>query len=290
MLAAAIGVDRAVEADVGRAVAGEDRSCGCSIVTVVRRGATPSSASTWSSQSPSTTRSFRLKRVGVALRVAPRALDRTRPAWRECYAITRTNQEHLVSRRGASSRSIAAVPLASKPAEIHASAASSPAGSIRYKRFAALALDRAPVPPLRAPANAWSAPGARSACPSPALAIDRGAPSPSRSTSRSRVGSPSAANSRDAGSALRHSAQIFDLDRPSLRCSSEARSRAAARAGRRSPIRRSAAGFRRLRAASRNSTRVRGAVSGSSGTSAPGVHSKARRLGASTAVTHASHG
>jgi hypothetical protein len=47
---------------------------GCSIVTVVRRRATPSSASTWSSQSPSSTRSLRLKRVGMALRVAPRPL------------------------------------------------------------------------------------------------------------------------------------------------------------------------------------------------------------------------
>src|SRR5687767_6488134 len=48
---------------------------GFSIVTVVRRGAIPSSVSTLSSQSPSTTRSARLKRVvGVLLRVAPRAL------------------------------------------------------------------------------------------------------------------------------------------------------------------------------------------------------------------------
>src|SRR6476661_7859365 len=45
---------------------------GCSMVTVVRRLGTPSSASTWSSHSPSATRSWRLKRVGVALRVAPR--------------------------------------------------------------------------------------------------------------------------------------------------------------------------------------------------------------------------
>src|SRR3954470_24760028 len=44
----------------------------CSIVTVVRRLGTPSSASTWSSHSPSATRSLRLKRVGVELRVAPR--------------------------------------------------------------------------------------------------------------------------------------------------------------------------------------------------------------------------
>ena len=51
---------------------------GCSIVTVVRRFGTPSSASTWSSHSPSTMRSFKLKRVGVALRVAPRPwLDST---------------------------------------------------------------------------------------------------------------------------------------------------------------------------------------------------------------------
>src|SRR6185503_14217599 len=45
---------------------------GRSIVTVVRRFGTPSSASTWSSHSPSATRSLRLKRVGVGLRVAPR--------------------------------------------------------------------------------------------------------------------------------------------------------------------------------------------------------------------------
>src|SRR4051812_21520289 len=45
---------------------------GCSIVTVVRRLGIASSASTWSSHSPSSTRSFRLKRVGIALRVAPR--------------------------------------------------------------------------------------------------------------------------------------------------------------------------------------------------------------------------
>ena len=45
-----------------------------SIVTVVRRGGTPSNASTWSSQSGSTTCSFKLKRVDPALRVAPRAL------------------------------------------------------------------------------------------------------------------------------------------------------------------------------------------------------------------------
>src|SRR4029079_4338021 len=45
---------------------------GCSIVTVVRRFGTPSSASTSSSHSPSVARSLRLKRVGVALRVAPR--------------------------------------------------------------------------------------------------------------------------------------------------------------------------------------------------------------------------
>src|SRR3954462_11163444 len=45
---------------------------GRSIVTVVRRLGTPSSASTWSSHSPSTVRSWRLKRVGVGLRVAPR--------------------------------------------------------------------------------------------------------------------------------------------------------------------------------------------------------------------------
>src|SRR3982751_5882189 len=51
---------------------------GCSMVTVVRRFGTPSSASTWSSHSPSATRSWRLKRVGVRLRVAPRpSLDST---------------------------------------------------------------------------------------------------------------------------------------------------------------------------------------------------------------------
>src|SRR5918998_3011436 len=45
---------------------------GCSMVTVVRRFGTPSRASTVSSQSPSMWRCFRLKRVGVLLRVAPR--------------------------------------------------------------------------------------------------------------------------------------------------------------------------------------------------------------------------
>src|SRR6478672_5923859 len=43
-----------------------------SIVTVVRRGATSSSASTWSSQSPSTIWSLRLMRREVAFFVAPR--------------------------------------------------------------------------------------------------------------------------------------------------------------------------------------------------------------------------
>src|SRR5690348_6057344 len=66
---------------------------GRSIVTVVLRFATPSSASTWSSHSPSATRSFRLKRVGVGLCVAPRPwLDST--GMRGFYAahenITRT--------------------------------------------------------------------------------------------------------------------------------------------------------------------------------------------------------
>src|SRR6476620_1055481 len=66
---------------------------GRSMVTVVRRFGTPSSASTWSSHSPSTNRSLRLKRVGVGLRFAPRPLlDST--GMGECYAqdenITRT--------------------------------------------------------------------------------------------------------------------------------------------------------------------------------------------------------
>src|SRR5215216_3603916 len=70
---------------------------GCSMVTVVRRGVTPSSASTVSSQSPSVTRSFRLKRTGVALRVAPRPLiDST--GMRPCYAHPRTNQEQASER------------------------------------------------------------------------------------------------------------------------------------------------------------------------------------------------
>src|SRR5437764_7980261 len=69
---------------------------GCSMVTVVRRFGTPSSASTWSSQSPSATRSWRLKRVGVGLRVAPRPwLDST--GIPDIYAadenITRTQDE-----------------------------------------------------------------------------------------------------------------------------------------------------------------------------------------------------
>src|SRR4051812_23628580 len=66
---------------------------GCSIVTVVRRLGTPSSASTWSSQSPSSMRSFRLKRVGVELRVAPRpSFDSTGIAriYRAHRNITRT--------------------------------------------------------------------------------------------------------------------------------------------------------------------------------------------------------
>src|SRR6185437_2114084 len=45
---------------------------GRSIVTVVRRRGTPSSASTWSSHSPSSRCSFRLNLEGVGLRVAPR--------------------------------------------------------------------------------------------------------------------------------------------------------------------------------------------------------------------------
>src|SRR6478672_4709206 len=58
---------------------------GFSIVTVVRRGgAAPSRVSTSSSQSPSITRSFKLKRVGVALRVAPRALIDSMGMAREC--------------------------------------------------------------------------------------------------------------------------------------------------------------------------------------------------------------
>src|SRR5215211_8539061 len=64
---------------------------GCSIVTVVRRFGIPSSASTLSSQSPSTTRSFRLKRVGVRLRVAPRPLiDSTGMAPTYCVGENRT--------------------------------------------------------------------------------------------------------------------------------------------------------------------------------------------------------
>src|SRR5215210_1646885 len=71
---------------------------GCSTVTVVRRLGVPSSASTWSSHSPSTTRSLRLKRVGVGLRVAPRPwLDST--GTESDYAggenITRTNRSAL---------------------------------------------------------------------------------------------------------------------------------------------------------------------------------------------------
>src|SRR5215475_3372931 len=74
---------------------------GCSIVTEVRRFGTPSSASTWSSQSPSTTRSLRLKRVGVGLRVAPRPwLDST--GIRQGYAvqenITRTDERPAMNR------------------------------------------------------------------------------------------------------------------------------------------------------------------------------------------------
>src|SRR5438270_12427994 len=66
---------------------------GCSIVTVVRRLGTPSSASTWSSHSPSATRSWRLKRVGVGLRVAPRpSLDSTGmlPFYAGMENVTRT--------------------------------------------------------------------------------------------------------------------------------------------------------------------------------------------------------
>src|SRR6266498_3844971 len=63
---------------------------GRSMVTVVRRFGTPSNASTWSSHSPSSTRSFRLKRVGVGLRVAPRPwLDST--GMRRIY-IVRENE------------------------------------------------------------------------------------------------------------------------------------------------------------------------------------------------------
>src|SRR5215213_6927169 len=66
---------------------------GCSIVTVVRRGGTPSRASTVSSQSPSRARAFRLKRVGVGLRVAPRPrFDSTGMAhdYAERWNISRT--------------------------------------------------------------------------------------------------------------------------------------------------------------------------------------------------------
>src|SRR3954466_14728168 len=65
---------------------------GCSMVTVVRRFGRPSSASTVSSHSPSSTLSFRLKRVGVELRVAPRPLiDSTGIG--QIYAYARTKQE-----------------------------------------------------------------------------------------------------------------------------------------------------------------------------------------------------
>src|SRR5918993_3464730 len=69
---------------------------GCSMVTVVRRFGTPSSASTVSSQSPSIARSFRLKRVGVVLRVAPRPrIDSTGiPIW---YAGRGTYQEQMLA-------------------------------------------------------------------------------------------------------------------------------------------------------------------------------------------------
>src|SRR5690349_14242177 len=66
---------------------------GCSIVTVERRLGTPSSASTSSSHSPSAARSWRLKRVGVGLRVAPRpSLDSTgiQPFYASRENITRT--------------------------------------------------------------------------------------------------------------------------------------------------------------------------------------------------------
>src|SRR2546421_8429949 len=63
------------------------------MVTVVRRLGTLTSASTWSSHSPSATRSWRLKRVGVGLRVAPRpSLDSTgiQPFYASRENITRT--------------------------------------------------------------------------------------------------------------------------------------------------------------------------------------------------------
>src|SRR6476620_11214791 len=66
---------------------------GRSIVTVVRRVGTPSIAPTWSSHSPSDRRSIKLKRVGVALRVAPRPwFDSTGMA--KSYARRGTYQEH----------------------------------------------------------------------------------------------------------------------------------------------------------------------------------------------------
>src|SRR5436309_16029454 len=68
---------------------------GCSMVTVVRRRGTPSSASTSSSHSPSTTRCWRLKRAGVGLRVAPRPwFDSIGMA--RGYAQVRTYQEQLL--------------------------------------------------------------------------------------------------------------------------------------------------------------------------------------------------
>src|SRR5678815_4929667 len=65
---------------------------GFSIVTVVRRFGRPSSASTLSSQSPSSIRSFRLNRVGVEFRVAPRPLIDSM-AIPQIYARVRTKQE-----------------------------------------------------------------------------------------------------------------------------------------------------------------------------------------------------
>ena len=67
---------------------------GCSIVTVVRRWAIAVEASTLSSQSPSATRSFRLKRVGVALRVAPRPVIDSTGMARMMRRGMRTKQEH----------------------------------------------------------------------------------------------------------------------------------------------------------------------------------------------------
>ena len=150
---------------------------------------------------------------------------------------------------------------------IHASATSSPADrcgrSVSRPSRSALGVRH-----FRAPANAWSAPGARSA--SVRQAGDRAwravakpveQAEPRRFAQRGEHGWP-AQPSAWAGH--------FRSGCPSLRYSIEARCRAAARAGRRNPIRRSRSRVPSPSGWSRNSTRVRGAVSGSSGTSGAG--------------------